>query len=108
MYKIAVLGERESVLGFAAIGLETFPVDSPEAAKEQLKSLLEIDEEYAVFYITEGLYGQLETLIEGYSGRRLPAIIPIPGLSGNTGKGMLDIRKMVIKAVGSDVAFENE
>ena len=27
MYKIAVLGERESVMGFAALGLAVFPVD---------------------------------------------------------------------------------
>ena len=34
MYKIAVLGERESVMGFAALGLAVFPVESAEEAAE--------------------------------------------------------------------------
>ena len=28
MYKIAVLGDKDSVLGFKALGLDTFPVES--------------------------------------------------------------------------------
>ena len=39
MYKIAVLGERESVMGFAALGLAVFPVDSAEEAAEVLPGL---------------------------------------------------------------------
>ena len=39
MYKIAVLGERESVMGFAALGLAVFPVDSAEEAAEILPGL---------------------------------------------------------------------
>ena len=27
MYKIAVLGDRDSVYGFGAVGLEVFPID---------------------------------------------------------------------------------
>ena len=30
MYKIAVLGERESVMGFAALGLAVFPWNPPK------------------------------------------------------------------------------
>ena len=39
MYKIAVLGERESVMGFAALGLTVFPVNSAEEAAEVLPGL---------------------------------------------------------------------
>ena len=35
MYKIAVLGERESVMGFAALGLAVFPVESAEEAADR-------------------------------------------------------------------------
>ena len=31
MYKIAVLGDRDSIYGFAALGLEIFPVQDKEA-----------------------------------------------------------------------------
>ena len=32
MYKVAVLGDRDSIYGFAALGLDTFPVTDPEEA----------------------------------------------------------------------------
>ena len=34
MYKIAVIGGNDSVIGFKALGLTTFPVDGPESAKK--------------------------------------------------------------------------
>ncbi|MBR3242938.1 MAG: V-type ATP synthase subunit F, partial [Parasporobacterium sp.] len=30
MYKIAVLGDRDSIYGFATLGLETFPVSNAD------------------------------------------------------------------------------
>jgi len=106
MYKIAVIGDRDSVCGFSAIGLEVFPSDNNEDGAKLLKKLAE--EGYAVIYITETLHEQLEELIKSYREAPLPAIIPIPGIEGNTGKGMLSLKETVIKAVGSDVVFEKE
>ena len=39
MYKIAVLGDKDSVLGFKALGLETFPAESVEEARHILHRL---------------------------------------------------------------------
>ena len=36
MYKIAVLGDYNSIYGFAALGLDTFPVEDPAEGKEKL------------------------------------------------------------------------
>ena len=33
MYKIAVMGDRDSVSGFASLGLEIFPEEDAERAK---------------------------------------------------------------------------
>ena len=41
MYKIAVIGEYDSIYGFAALGLDTFPVSDPEEAKTKLQELAE-------------------------------------------------------------------
>ncbi|MBR2879334.1 MAG: V-type ATP synthase subunit F, partial [Oscillospiraceae bacterium] len=38
MYKIAVIGGADSVIGFKALGLATYPVDSPESAKKALRA----------------------------------------------------------------------
>jgi hypothetical protein len=57
MYKIAVMGDYDSIYGFAALGLDTFPVkDNAEAAKE-LKTLATSG--YAIIYITESLASAL-------------------------------------------------
>ena len=41
MYKIAVIGEYDSIYGFAALGLDTFPVSDPDEAKQKLHKLAE-------------------------------------------------------------------
>ena len=106
MYKVAVLGDRDSIYGFAALGLDTYPVTEKEEAAKILKMLAE--GEYAVIYITESLQIQLEVEIDHYVTNYLPAVIPIPGISGNTGKGMLNVKKSVERAVGSDIIFNND
>lgn len=104
MYKIAVMGDRDSIYGFAAVGLEPFPITETRAAAEQLKALAE-GGSYAVIYITEELAARLEREIQHYSDRALPAIIQIPGVRGNTGNGMRAVRQSVVRAVGSDIIF---
>ena len=37
----------------------------------------------------------------------MPSIILIPGISGNTGKGVEGVKKSVEQAVGSDILFSN-
>lgn len=103
MYKIAVLGDRDSIYGFAALGLDTYPVSEGDDAAKKLKSL--VDGQYAVIYITEALQARLDTELDRYRSLRLPAIIPIPGVSGNTGMGMQSVKKSVEQAVGSDIIF---
>ena len=105
MYKIAVLGNRDSIYALAALGLDTFPTDSMnhEEAASFLKKLVEGD--YAVIYVTEAMQETLAAEIEKYRNQLLPAIIPIPGVSGNTGIGVKALKKLVEQAVGSDIIF---
>ena len=50
MYKIAAVGNRDSVLGFASIGLDVF---MPEDTKEALRLIRRLsDEGYAVIFLT--------------------------------------------------------
>ena len=105
MYKIAVLGDRDSIYGFATLGLETFPViDASEGAKTLDRLALT---DYAIIYITEELQAQITDTVEKYKEHGLPAIIPIPGVTGNTGRGIADVKHLVEQAVGSDILFGN-
>ena len=103
MYKIGVIGDRESVLGFKAVGLSVFPCDQVEEAKHILKTLAK--EDFAIIYITEKFYQDMLKEVDEYVDSRLPSIIPIPGKDGNTGIGMSSIKKSVERAVGADILF---
>ena len=105
MYKIAVLGAYDSIFGFAALGLETFPVSDAEEGKRVLRFLTETD--YAVIYITEALAAEMTHDINKYREQAVPVIILIPGASGNTGAGVAGVKKSVEQAVGSDIIFGN-
>ena len=71
MYKIAVMGDRDSIYGFAALGLEPFPLTDPVVAGKKLRELGESG--YAVIYITEALAAQVEPEIDRFREADLPA-----------------------------------
>lgn len=99
MYKIAVIGDRESVYGFSSIGMEIYPVYSEDEGRERLKSLA--GQDYAVIFITEALAEKTQDIIDKYTKETAPAIILIPGVTGNTGQGMSSVLKSIERAVGS-------
>ena len=103
MYKIAVIGDYDSIYGFAALGLETFPVNGVEETEKLFHQLA--SGEYAVIYITEAAAAGIGHTIEKYKESLLPSVILIPGISGNTGKGIEGVKKSVEQAVGSDILF---
>ena len=109
MYKMAVLGDRDSIYGFAAIGLDIYPVSMTDDGTEGARTLRELaDGNYAVIYVTEALAVKLKDEILRYHSLKLPAIIPIPGISGNTGLGLKLVKRSVEQAVGSDILFRDE
>ena len=101
--KIAVMGDYDSIYGFASLGLSTFPVDGQEDAVRTLKNLA--NSGYGIIYITEELAALTEKQIEKYREKMTPAIIQIPGVKGNTGDGIRAVRRSVEQAVGSDILF---
>ena len=104
MYKIGVIGDRESVQGFTALGLTTFAVTGPEEANAVLKSPEAL--EYAVLFITETLAASCEHAIALHRQSRTPAIILIPGKDGSLGIGLSNVSKRVEKAVGSNILVD--
>jgi len=103
MVKIAVLGDTESIKGFAAVGLEIFPCDKDEAANAIFKKI--VDSGYGVIYITEHLASLLQREIEKTDKKLTPSVVPIIGAMGNNGIGMSRLKATVEKAVGSDIIF---
>jgi len=101
MYKIGVLGDRDSVLGFKALGIEVFPADDANQARPILRKLAK--ENYAVIYITENLANTMHDDIDSYKDSPIPAVIVIPGKDGLMGLGMSSLKSAVMRAVGADI-----
>ena len=101
MYKIAVMGDMDSVLGFKALGLEVRPVSTPEEGCIALHHMAK--ENYAIIYMTEQLAAQLQSDIARYKDSLTPAIILIPGKEGSLGIGMANVKTAVERAVGADI-----
>lgn len=105
MYKIAVIGDYDSIYGFAALGLDTFPVSGSQETEETFRRLAVGN--YAVIYITEAAAAVIRKVIDRFRENVFPSVILIPGVSGNTGAGIEGVKKSVEQAVGSDILFGN-
>ena len=103
MYKIAVLGERESVMGFAALGLSVFPAESADEAAELFHRIAKQSDQYAIIYVTETYAAALAPQIAKYETGVTPAVILIPGANGSQGLGMSALNSAVERAVGSNI-----
>ncbi len=101
MYRIGVIGDPDSVLGFKALGLDVCPVEEVEQARQAIHRMAK--ENYAILYLTEQLAAQLSAEIARYKDALTPAIILIPGKEGSLGIGMANVKSAVERAVGADI-----
>ena len=99
-YKIAVLGDKDSVLGFRALGLDVFPAETVDEAKRVLHELAK--ENYAVIYLTEQYAANMQAEVDRYKDELTPAIILITGKDGSLGIGMANVKSAGERAVGAD------
>ena len=103
MSKMAVIGDRESVLGFKTIGIDAYPVSDSDGVGRLVGRLAK--EQYTIIFITEAIAAEIPETIKNYSTVPYPALIVVPSNTGSTGVGMASIKQNVEKALGSDILF---
>ena len=103
---MGVVGERDSVLAFKAIGMKVIPTQTPEEIQAALFQL--VKEGVPVIFITESAAKQVPEALERYKTSPETAIIPIPGSQGADGFGLTRVRANVEKAIGADILFNND
>lgn len=99
--KLAVIGHKDSVMIFQALGIHTLYADSEREIETGLHKLAR--DEYSIIYITEQAAEQIPEAIEKYKTELYPAIIPIPNRFGSNGLGMKGIQDNIEKAIGADI-----
>ena len=103
MYKIGVMGGRETVMGFKALGLDTYPVDDLEEARHVFREITREEAQYAIIYVEENLAQGLQAEIDRFKDVPTPAIILIPGRDGSLGMGLQALNSAVERAVGTNI-----
>lgn len=106
MYKVAAIGNRESVFAFKAIGIETFPVKSGFEARKIIDNLA--GKNYGLIFLTEQVASEIQETVDRYKKKILPAIILVPGTQGSLGIGLSEINRNVEKAVGSNILADSD
>ena len=105
MYKIGMIGERDSVIGYMALGFAVHEAEDADTARTVLHTLAK-DGAYAIIFIVENFAIALQEDIAKYKDAPTPAIICIPGKNGTTGYGLDQVKKAVERAVGADILFK--
>ena len=100
-----MIGGSDTVIGFKALGLDTFPVNSDEEASAAFKQIVqtESDDPYAIVYVEETWAEGLSSAIGKFRSDPGLAVILIPGRDGSRGMGLQALKDAVEKAVGSDI-----
>lgn len=112
-YRIAIVGEKETVAGFALLGADIVQAHTPQEAVEallRLKKTMQTDETgrernaYGIVFITEDLASGISADDEKKLARgALPAIVTLPSHRGSSGYGMARLKRIVERAIGSDI-----
>ncbi len=110
MYKVAVIGGRQDILGFSALGFTVLEAADTDAARAALRYATDgadaegvPDGGYAVIFITEGYAAELADEISKFDDVPTPTILPIPSATADGGFGMQALHERVKRAVGSDI-----
>ncbi len=101
MYKIGVVGDKDSITAFKAVGVDVYPVITKEEARKTVDMMA--NEGYGIIFVTEQMANIIEETIERYNRELLPAIILIPSNQGSLGIGLSKINQYVEKAIGSNI-----
>lgn len=105
-YSVGVVGERDVVLAFKAIGMRAVATQTPEQTTKAIHDLQK--DGVPVIFITEGAARAVPETLARYQSDPSVSIIPIPGVQGSDGFGMRRVRENVEKAVGADILFSDE
>ncbi|MEW5866993.1 MAG: V-type ATP synthase subunit F [Bacillota bacterium] len=104
MYKIAAVGEQDAVFGFRTLGVDVFAVKDLEEVAGALAELRK--DKYAVVFVTEQVAKAASDVIEELADAPLPAVLIIPGIGPSCGFASGRMKRIVEKAVGADILFQ--
>ena len=107
MYKLAVVGDKDSIRPFKVLGVDVYPIEFSENEEElesRVKKVIEhlATKEYGIIFITEEYANSCPEVINRFKTSTLPMITLIPSNRG-LNIGMNKIDENIEKAIGTNI-----
>lgn len=108
--KIAIVGNKDSIFGFKALGFECFPVEKVSDALDVIKGLFSNHQGYAIIYLTDDFASKMDKELDEIKkdSPGLPVLIVIPSHKGSLNLEIMKVRRMVEKALGTDILKDSQ
>lgn len=106
MSNIAIIGEKNIIIGFNLLGFKLFPAIDASEAKNALQKCVSSD--YNIVFITDDIAKLIFEEIEKYQRMSTVSICILPNRIQDSELSMELLRKNVEKAVGTDILFRKE
>jgi len=103
---MGAVGERDVVLAFGAIGMQTVFASTKDEVSAAVYTL--VQKGIPVIFITEHAAELAPETMEKYRSSGETVLVPIPGSRGTNGYGMKRVTSNIEKAVGADILFGRE
>jgi V/A-type H+-transporting ATPase subunit F len=100
--RLAVVGERATVVAFEGLGIAAFPVGSVAEARETVTRLIK-KKEHAVIFITEDIGKDLTDVIAESAREYAPSVVLVPSSAGSQQIGLRKLSNVLKRALGTDI-----
>jgi len=106
MSNIALIGNREVIIGFSLMGFQLFPANNANEALSALENCSK--DNYAIVFITNEIAQKILTDIAEYQKQSSMSICILPNRSKETELSLNLLRRNVERAIGTDILFRKE
>lgn len=99
MPSAAIIGDRQSLAGFTALGVDGYAAESEAEAKAALEKAQRAG--CALILMTEAAARHAHVHIEAMRQKEGPPVLILPGETGNTGQAEREIEAAIRQAAGA-------
>jgi V/A-type H+-transporting ATPase subunit F len=100
--RLAVVGERATVVAFEGLGISAFPVESVDDERNTVSRLIR-KKEHAVIFVTEDIGKDLTDVIAESGREYVPSVVLVPSSSGSQQIGLKKLSRVLKRALGTDI-----
>lgn len=100
-YKVAIVGEKDTVYAFGMLGMNVFYTLDDSQTRQLIKEI--IDDHYGIIFITDKVAKRIPDVIKKYEDDFMPAFIMIPSDQESASLGLQAIQDNMKKAIGRNI-----